>query len=586
MDLVIRHAKIVDGTGSEPFEGDIAIGHGRIMAVGQVNASGKDEIDAGGMIVTPGFVDIHTHYDGQASWQNRLDPSSKHGVTTVVMGNCGVGFAPCRADEHETLLNLMAGVEDIPEVVMADGVPWDWETYPEYLNFLAQREFDIDIASFVPHAALRLYVMGQRACGLEPATAQDREAMSALLKEALQAGALGLGTSQTINHRSTDGISIPTLRATETELLSLIMTMREVGYGIFQYVTDFPELAKIGEQFQMMERLTQQSGRPLTFTLTQQHLNPKICRPLLDKTIDAKARGLQIMAQFYPRPVGVILGHELSMNPFYSTPTYLSLSSLPFDALIARLRDPDIRRKILSEKLDPQPAMLLGLRVANFEEIYPLGDPPDYEPTPDSSIARLAAARGILPAELAYDLMLENDGHTLLYMATANYADQNLDMCRTAFCHEGTVIGLGDGGAHMGSICDASYPTFMLTHWVRDRKRGPKLPLPMVIEAMTRRTAQLVGLNDRGILAPGYRADINIIDIERLRLGSPYIIRDLPAGGRRLMQDAQGYRATIVNGVVTYRGGKPTGALPGRLVRGPQHARVFAETTGPKRSFP
>jgi N-acyl-D-aspartate/D-glutamate deacylase len=274
------------------------------------------------------------------------------------------------------------------------------------------------------------------------------------------------------------------------------------------------------------------------------------------------------------------------MNPFYSTPTYLSLSSLPFDALIARLRDPDIRRKILSEKLDPQPAMLLGLRVANFEEIYPLGDPPDYEPTPDSSIARLAAARGILPAELAYDLMLENDGHTLLYMATANYADQNLDMCRTAFCHEGTVIGLGDGGAHMGSICDASYPTFMLTHWVRDRKRGPKLPLPMVIEAMTRRTAQLVGLNDRGILAPGYRADINIIDIERLRLGSPYIIRDLPAGGRRLMQDAQGYRATIVNGVVTYRGGKPTGALPGRLVRGPQHARVFAETTGPKRSFP
>jgi N-acyl-D-aspartate/D-glutamate deacylase len=528
------------------------------------------------MIVTPGFVDIHTHYDGQASWQHRLDPSSKHGVTTVVMGNCGVGFAPCRAGEHETLLNLMAGVEDIPEVVMAEGVPWDWETYPDYLDFLARRHFDIDIAGFVPHAALRLYVMGERACGLEPATAQDRAAMCGLLKDALQAGALGLGTSQTINHRSTDGISIPTLKATESELRSLVMAMRDVGHGIFQYVTDFPDIDHIGEQFQMMERLASQSGRPMTFTLTQQHLNPKICQPLLDKTLEAKARGLQILAQFYPRPVGIILGHELSMNPFYSTPTYLSLSGLPFEDFIARLRDSEIRRRILSEKLDPHPAMLIGLRVANFDEIYLLGDPPDYEPAPESSIARLAASRGIGPAELAYDLMLENGGHTLLYMATANYAERNLEMCRTAFCHDGTVLGLGDGGAHMGSICDASYPTFMLTHWVRDRKRGPKLELPAVIEAMTRRTARLVGLRDRGVLAPGYRADVNIIDFDHLRLGSPYIIRDLPTGGRRLMQEAQGYAATIVNGIVTYRGGAPTGALPGRLVRGPQQEPVFA----------
>jgi N-acyl-D-aspartate/D-glutamate deacylase len=576
MDLVIRNTRIVDGTGADPYDGDIAIDRGRIMAVGKIDARGDDEIDAAGMIATPGFVDIHTHYDGQASWQHRLDPSSKHGVTTVVMGNCGVGFAPCRADEHETLLNLMAGVEDIPEVVMADGVPWDWETYPDYLNFLGQRQFDIDIAGLVPHAALRLYVMGERACGLEPATMQDRESMSSLLKEALQAGALGLGTSQTINHRSTDGISIPTLKATESELLSLIMTMREVGHGLFQYVTDFPDLDRIDAQFQMMERLTRQSGRPMTFTLTQQHLNPKLCQPLLDKTIDAKARGLGITAQFYPRPVGVILGHELSMNPFYSTPTYLSLSDLPFDALITRLRDPEIRSRILSEKLDPHPAMLLGLRVANYDEIYPLGDPPDYEPAPESSIARLAAARGIAPADLAYDLMLENDGRTLLYMATANYADRNLDMCRTAFCHDGTVIGLGDGGAHMGSICDASYPTFMLTHWVRDRKRGPKLPLPMVIEAMTSRTARLVGLHDRGVLARGYRADINIIDLDGLRLGAPYIVRDLPTGGRRLFQDAHGYAATLVNGTVTYRHGAPTGALPGRLVRGPQQAAAFA----------
>jgi N-acyl-D-aspartate/D-glutamate deacylase len=459
---------------------------------------------------------------------------------------------------------------------MADGVPWDWETYPEYLDFLARRNFDIDIAGFVPHAALRVYVMGERACALEPASEQDRDRMAALLKEALQAGALGLGTSQTINHRSTDGISIPTLKATEDELLALAMTMKEVGHGLFQYVTDFPGEDQIDQQISMMERLAARSGRPLTFTLTQQHLNPKLCLPLLAKTDAAKSRGLRIMAQFYPRPVGVILGHELSMNPFYSTPTYLGLNGLGFEELISTLRKPEIRQRILSEKLDPAPAMLLGLRVANYDEIYPLGDPPDYEPAPETSIARLAEARGIPPAELAYDMMLESNGHTLLYMATANYADRNLDMCRTAFCHDGTVIGLGDGGAHMGSICDASYPTFMLTHWVRDRKRGPKLALPEVVEAMTRRTAQLVGLNDRGILAPGYRADVNIIDFARLRLGSPYIIRDLPTGGRRLMQDAQGYAATIVNGVVSYRDGQPTGALPGRLVRGPQQAAAAA----------
>jgi N-acyl-D-aspartate/D-glutamate deacylase len=576
MDIVIRGAQILDGQGGDSFEGDIGIRDGRIAAVGTVSERGDEEIDAKGMIATPGFVDIHTHYDGQATWQHRLDPSSRHGVTTVVMGNCGVGFAPCRAADHERLLNLMAGVEDIPEVVMADGVPWDWETYPDYLDFLDRRNFDIDVAGLVPHAALRVYVMGERASALEPATEQDRERMTALLKEALQAGALGMGTSQTINHRSTDGIPIPTLKATEAELQGLIMAMQETGHGLFQYVTDFNDGAQIEEQVQMMERLAQRSGRPVTFTLTQAHLNPRLCESLLGKTLDAKAKGLSIMAQFYPRPVGVILGHELSMNPFYSTPTYLSLGGLEFETLISRLREPEVRRRILAEKLSPNPAMLLGLRVANYDEIYPLGDPPDYEPAPETSIARLAAAKGIAPAELAYDLMLENDGHTLLYMATANYADRNLDMCRTAFCHQGSVIGLGDGGAHMGSICDASYPTFMLTHWVRDRKRGPRLALPMVIEAMTRRTARVVGLYDRGVLAPGYRADINIIDLDGLRLGSPYITRDLPTGGRRLMQDAKGYAATIVNGVISYRDGQPTGALPGRLVRGPQPVPVSA----------
>jgi N-acyl-D-aspartate/D-glutamate deacylase len=570
MDIVIRHSTVIDGTGRDGFVADIAIKDGRIAAIGDIAESAREEIDARGLIATPGFVDIHTHYDGQASWDQRLVPSSLHGVTTVVMGNCGVGFAPCRADAHEALVHLMAGVEDIPEVVMVEGVPWAWESYPEYLDFLGARHFDIDIAGYVPHAALRLYVMGERACRLEPATADDRARMAGLLREALEAGALGIGTSQTINHKSSDGTPIPTLKATEEELTALAMAMRQAGKGVFQYVTDLQDPLLILDQFQMLERLVERSGRPLTFTVTQQHLNPNNWAFLLDWTRAAQLRGLPITAQFYPRPVGVILGHELSLNPFYSTPTYQRLSALPFDRLIEALQNPATRAAILGEQLDPNPSTLLGLRVANYGEIYPLGDPPDYEPRPETSIARLAADKGIAAAEFAYDLLLQNGGRTLLYMATANYAAGNLDACRAALCHEGSVIGLGDGGAHMGSICDASYPTFMLTHWVRDRSRGPRLELPFVVEAMTRRTARVAGLNDRGVLEPGYRADINLIDHARLRLGTPYITRDLPSGGRRLMQHAEGYVATIVNGQIVYREGEPTGALPGRLVRGPQ----------------
>jgi N-acyl-D-aspartate/D-glutamate deacylase len=570
MDIVIRGATIIDGTGQPGFDADIAIKDGRIAAIGSITQIGREELDARGLIATPGFVDIHTHYDGQASWEHRLTPSSIHGVTTVVMGNCGVGFAPCRADEHDALVQLMAGVEDIPEVVMTEGVPWAWESYPDYLDFLDRRHFDIDIAGYVPHAALRLYVMGERASRLEPATADDLAAMAGLLREALAAGALGIGTSQTINHKSSDGTPTPTLKATEEELTTLTMAMQQAGKGVFQYVTDLQDPLLILDQFQMLERLVERSGRPLTFTVTQQHLNPNNWAFLLDWTRAAQRRGLPITAQFYPRPVGVILGHELSLNPFYSTPTYQRLSQLPFDRLIEELKTPATRAKILGEQLDPNPAVLLGLRVANYDEIYPLGDPPDYEPRPETSIARLAASQGTTPAEFAYDLLLQDGGRRLLYMATANYAAGNLEACRAALCHEGSVIGLGDGGAHMGSICDASYPTFMLTHWVRDRSRGPLLALPFVIEAMTRRTARVVGLNDRGVLAPGYRADINLIDHARLRLGAPTIVRDLPSGGRRLMQTADGYVATIVNGQIVYREGQPTGALPGRLVRGPQ----------------
>ena len=570
MDLVIRRAHVVDGTGRDAFDADIAVSGGVIVEVGEVAARGREEIDARGLLVTPGFVDLHTHYDGQASWTDRLTPSSWHGVTTVVMGNCGVGFAPCRADDHERLVQLMAGVEDIPEVVMAEGVPWLWESFPEYLDFLGERRFDIDLAGYVPHAAMRLYVMGRRALALEPANANDIEKMAGLLKVALRAGAIGLGTSQTINHKSSDGTPIPTLRAAEEELTALALAMRDVGHGVFQYVTDLQDPDRIEEQFRVLERLAESSGRPVTFTVTQQHANPGNWRRLLDWTAAAQRKGLAMSAQIYPRAVGVILGHELSLNPFFSTPTYQKLAALDFDARIAQLRDPAIRARILAEKLDPNLGSLLGLRVANYDEIYPLGDPPDYEPPAETSIARQAAARGLDPAGFAYDLMLEDGGRTLLYMATANYAARDLEMCGAALRHEGAVIGLGDGGAHLGSICDASYPTFMLTHWVRDRGRGSRLKLEFAVEAMTRRTARVAGLHDRGVLAPGYRADINLIDFAGLRLGKPFIERDLPCGGRRLLQKAAGYTATIVNGAVVYRDGEATGALPGRLVRGPQ----------------
>jgi N-acyl-D-aspartate/D-glutamate deacylase len=576
MDLVVRRAHVVDGSGRDGFDADIAVQDGVIVEVGQVAARGREEIDARGLLATPGFVDIHTHYDGQASWTDRLTPSSWHGVTTAVMGNCGVGFAPCRLEDHERLVQLMAGVEDIPEVVMAEGVPWLWESFPEYLDFLGERRFDIDLAGYVPHAALRLYVMGKRALALEPATGHDIEKMAGLLKLALRAGALGLGTSQTINHKSIDGTPIPTLRTAEEEYLALALAMRSVGHGVFQYVTDLVDPDCIEAQFRMLERLAEQSGRPITFTVTQQHKNPANCTRLLDWTAAAQRRGLAMTAQIYPRAVGVILGHELSLNPFYSTPTYESLAELEFDARIAALRDPDIRARILGEKLDPHPNSLLGLRVANYDEIYPLGDPPDYEPAPETSIARIAAARGIDPASLAYDLLLEDGGRTLLYMATANYAMRDLEMCNVALRHDGGVIGLGDGGAHLGSICDASYPTFMLTHWVRDRRRGARLKLEFAVEAMTRRTARVAGLNDRGVLAPGYRADINVIDFAGLKLGKPFIVRDLPCGGRRLMQQAQGFKATIVAGEVVYRDGEATGALPGRLVRGTRDRLVTA----------
>jgi len=568
-DLIVRNGLVFDGSGGEPFEADVAVRDGRIAAIGGISGRGAEEIDAKGKIVTPGFVDVHTHYDGQVTWENRIVPSSGHGVTSVVMGNCGVGFAPCRPDEHALLIRLMEGVEDIPEIVMREGIPWTWETFPEYLDRLDERQYDADIASYVPHAALRVYVMGQRGVDREPSTEADRAEMARLLREAVEAGAMGFGTSRTLFHRSSDGKSIPTLSAPTEELMALAMALKDCGRGIIQYVSDFGD--RTAEFAQIREYVTR-SGRPFTFSMGQSNADPDSWRGMAEFISQANADGLNVKGQALGRPVGFILGHELTLNPFYSTETYRSLAHLPFEARIAKLRDPGIRARIIDEPPDPDPVNFLGRQVRGFETMFQLGDPPDYEQPPEASIAAQARARGIRPEALAYDLMLERGGRNQLYLAVANYGGGSLDASYEMLRQPNIVPGLGDGGAHYGTICDSSYSTYLLAHWARDRKRGPLLPLPLVVRSLARKTAELIGLEDRGLVAEGYRADINVIDFDKLRLHPPEIQRDLPAGGRRLVQRADGYDATIVNGATVYREGQATGALPGRLVRGPQPA--------------
>jgi N-acyl-D-aspartate/D-glutamate deacylase len=567
LELVVRGGTVIDGTGAEPFEADIAIADGRIVEIGRIVGCGLEEIDAKGMLVTPGFVDVHTHYDGQVTWENRLIPSCYHGVTTAIMGNCGVGFAPCKPEDRERLLRLMEGVEDIPGAVLSEGLPWTWETFPEFFAHLAGRRYDIDFGGFVPHAPLRVYVMGQRACDLETATPDDIAQMSGLLREAMQAGAFGFATSRTLLHRSSDGRSTPTVVATEEELTALAMVLGEFGSGVVEFVGDWERGRAV---FDEIERIVTRSGRPLTFLLNQNHQRPRMWQDILGWLSTANEGGLPITAQVLTRPLGFLLGHELTLNPFYTTETYRSLSALPFDEKIAALRRPDIRARILAEEADPDPTNALGRRARNFDKMFQLGDPPNYEPTQDSCLAAEASRRGVSPESLAYDLMLERDGRNMLYLAASNYADYSLEPSLEMLRHPNTVMGLGDAGAHLGTICDGSYPTFALSHWARDRTRGEHLPLPMLVRSLTRDTSEMIGLLDRGVLKPGYQGSLNVIDFDRLALKVPEITRDLPAGGRRLVQKATGYVATVVSGTVTYRDGEPTGALPGRLVRGQQ----------------
>jgi N-acyl-D-aspartate/D-glutamate deacylase len=562
-DLVIRGGTIADGLGGELFEADVAITGGRITEVGRVTGKGTEEIDARGKLVAPGFVDIHTHYDGQVTWTQDITPSSQNGVTTAIMGNCGVGFAPCRPSDHVRLIQLMEGVEDIPEPVLSAGIPWAWESFPDYMDWLSQRQFDVDVGAQLPHAALRVYVMGERGARRDPATAEDNAAMAQLAGDAVRAGALGFSTSRTLNHRTSTGEYTPTLKAGEDELTAIAGAMHRVGRSVLQFVLD---QGSIHEDLPMMLRVAENTKCPISFSITQADKAPRRWRQTLDTINEASARGLSITAQIAARPVGLLLGLELSRNPFQTHPSYRAIAQLPLAERLKRLHQPEVRAAILSETPTTTDDPLFFR--PNYDKMYLLGDPPDYEQPLENALGAQARRQGKQPEELAYDAMLSDDGRGMLYVPFLNYADGNLDAVREMLSDPHSVPGLSDGGAHCGIICDASFPTYLLTHWTRDRKRGEKLSIPFVVAAQSRKTALSVGLFDRGVIAPGYKADVNIIDYDRLHLHPPKVHYDLPVGGRRLLQQVDGYDATIVSGVVTRRGGSATGARPGRLVRG------------------
>jgi N-acyl-D-aspartate/D-glutamate deacylase len=568
-DLVIRGGTIADGRGGELFEADIAVSGGRIVEVGRVAARGAEEIDAKGKLVTPGFVDVHTHYDGQVTWSNDVTPSSQNGVTTVIMGNCGVGFAPCRPADHTRLIELMEGVEDIPEPVLSAGIPWEWESFPDFVSWLSKRSYDVDVGALLPHAALRVYVMDERGARREPATEDDNKAMAALAADAIRAGALGFSTSRTINHRTSTGDFTPTLKAGEDELTAIAGAMRKAGPSFMQFVLDNDSVV---EDLPMMLRVAENTRCPISFLVSQHPRSPDRYRETLDQLAKANAKGISVTAQVAARAVGLLLGLELSRHPFQTVPSYKAIAHLPLAERVRRMRDPAVRAAILSEQPERTSDPLFSR--PNYDWTFLLGNPPDYEQPRENSLSARAMREGKSPQELAYDAMLEDDGRGMLYVPGTNYARGNLDAVHDMLTDPSAVPGLSDGGAHCGIICDASFPTFLLTHWTRDRKRGEKLSIPFVVEAQARRTAELVGLRDRGVLARGYKADINVIDYDKLHLHPPQVHYDLPKGGRRLVQQIDGYDATIVSGVVSRRQGQSTGAHSGRLIRGVRSAPV------------
>jgi len=558
-DLVIRGGNVVDGTGAPARTADVAVDDGVITAVGGVEGTGARELDADGLLVTPGWVDIHTHYDGQVTWDPEMTPSSWHGVTTVVMGNCGVGFAPVRKGQEAFLIELMEGVEDIPGTALHEGIRWEWETFAEYLDALEGTPRVLDVAAQVPHAAVRAYVMGERAH--EEATRDDVDAMAAVVETAMRAGAVGFTTSRTILHSSKHGL-VPGTTAPLDELYALADAVGAAGHGVIEIIDD--AFAAGGNHDQLVELATR--AGTVTYSLAQAGFAPEAYLAALQHADDDAAAGRAIVPQVSNRPTGMLFGLQSSLHPFTTHPTYRAMASRPLAERVARLRDPEVRAALLAEEPATRNRIAVSL-MQRWDQIFPLGDDPDYEPLPSTSVAAVAAASGRTPQEVVLDWLLERDGQAFLFAPLASYVDGDHEAIRTMITHPGTVLGLSDGGAHCGLICDASMPTYQLTHWVRDRSRGERLSLEQAVHLQTGRTAGVYGLHDRGTLAVGKRADVNLIDLDALRLHPPEMVFDLPADGRRLVQRVDGYVATVVSGQPTFENGVPTGARPGRLVR-------------------
>ena len=563
-DLTIRNGLLVDGTGAPARPADVVVDGDRIVGVtepGQGSA-GHREIDADGRLVTPGFVDIHTHYDGQATWDPEMTPSGWHGVTTVVMGNCGVGFAPADPARRDWLIQLMEGVEDIPGTALAEGMSWNWESFPEYLDELDSMPRVMDVAAQIPHGAVRGYVMGERGAANEPASAEDIALMSKLVEEGLRAGAVGFTTTRTVLHRAKDGELAAGTTAEVEELLGLGDALGAAGTGVFGVASDMIDPTP---EFEWMIEISRRTGRPVTFGCLQNDVRPEQWRELLDRAADANAAGARIVPQVAGRPACLLFGFESSVHPFITHRAYREIAHLPLAERVAELRTPERREAILSEEVTRSGfgAYLLS----SFQKLFPLGDPPDYEPAPERSVAAIAAREGRRPEEVTYDLMLGRDGTELLYFPMLGYSHGDFEAMREMLDRDDTVLGLGDGGAHCGILCDASLPTYMLTHWSRDRDRGARFTLEQVVAMQTSRTAALYGFDDRGVVAPGLRADLNVIDLDGLRLSPPEMVHDLPAGGRRLIQRATGFAATICAGEPVRLDDESTGSRPGRLVR-------------------
>jgi N-acyl-D-aspartate/D-glutamate deacylase len=580
-DMKIVGGGVVDGTGAPAFDANIAITDGRIVEVGRCEGGAREEIDAEGAIVTPGFVDIHTHYDGQATWDADLLPSAQHGVTTAVMGNCGVGFAPVHDADHERLIRLMEGVEDIPGAALSVGLRWGWRSFPEYLDALEMIPRTMDVAAQLPHDALRLHVMGDRGAAQEVASPEDVAAMRDLCREALEAGAIGFSTGRTDNHRTADGQWTPSSESTTAELRGIASAFDGLGHGVIQAVSDFDMLrdpSRFDAEFDVLESMAKAArGRPVSISLLERDQAPKQWRLILERVSAATAKGIPMRVQVAARPIGLLLGLDATFHPFMGFPTYKTLAHLPLDKRARALSQPETKARLLSEKSDrvagdgsaipPLADLLLAQIGLLSRRLFPLGDVPEYEPRPERSLFAVAVARGISPLEAILDALVADSGRALIYFPLFNYLGGDLENLREMIEHPLALAGLGDGGAHVGTTCDASFPTTMLTHWTRDRVLGPRLPLERVVAMLSSRNAQFLGMRDRGALAPGMKADVNVIDMQHLGLEAPRLVRDLPGDGKRFLQRARGYRATVVSGVATLRDDQLTGARPGRLVR-------------------